>query len=199
MKKIAPCFLIGALAFVATQAHAGIFNLTEFVDQGNWSLGLEPEVELTDTAGIAGMVKYTYGLSELSDLQVGIGTGTGTDRFRVSSAFTFDIIPDMKNQVGFGIAVQGEFLNNLNLGDALQLQGIPYVHKSFTIKGTSTADPFIALPIGMQFYDGQYSTIASLNVGSMFRPSENIAYTLELGFNLKGEETTISGGFTYYH
>src|SRR5262245_14438585 len=103
----APLFF--ALIGTFPTAQAGVFTLTQFVEPTEWSLGIEPEVTLSGTSGFAVNSKFTYGLSDLSNIQFGIGPGSGERKFRIGGAYTLDFIPDLEGQLGTGIAIQGYF------------------------------------------------------------------------------------------
>ena len=40
-----------AIQLSATQTRAGVYTLTQFHEPGNWSLGLEPEITISDGSG----------------------------------------------------------------------------------------------------------------------------------------------------
>src|SRR4051812_44461440 len=80
------------------QSHAGVFNLPHFVTSGQFAIGVEPELLMTGTASLGVDLKYTHGVSELSNLTGIIGTGGGSRQFRFGGAYTFDFFPDIEKQ-----------------------------------------------------------------------------------------------------
>jgi hypothetical protein len=202
LKSLIGLFVFTIALATTHSASASMFNLTQYIEPAKWSLGLEPEFQLSTQAGFGGTAKFTYGLNELSNAQIGIGSGSGSRQFRVGGSMTFDFIPDLESQPGMGIALNSYFvrsrLTNSPIVNNLELSVAPYIHKSFE-NGASVIDPFIALPYGIALGDNKYRTIASLAVGSNFKASEHFVYTAEFNINLKDTDTAISGGFTYYH
>jgi hypothetical protein len=186
----------------ARPAQAGVFNLSRFVEPSRWALGLEPGVQLTQGAGVAVEGKFTFGLSELSNVQAFLGTGGGGRRFRVGGAMTFDFFPDIDSQPGIGVAVQGAYVRrSVDQGEVggLDVLIIPYLHKAFRVGSASEFEPFVALPFGSSFQSGTYQGLWSLSAGSHFKASENIRTTLEVTIAIRNTESAISGGLTYYH
>ncbi len=190
------CILFG---LAAQTARAGVFTLTQFVDQHQWSVGLEPEVTLGDNSGFGINAKFTYGLTPLSNLQVGIGPGSGTRQFRLGGAYTFDFLPDIDGQLGAGVALQG-YIYKLQSGvTENDLSVIPYTHKSFKLQNGTAVDPFLALPLGMSFIDGTYKTTSQFVMGSFMKLTPYFAYSAELGLSLSNTYSYIAGGIVYTH
>jgi hypothetical protein len=189
--------LIMALYTLIPAAQAGVFNIPEFVDYKNWALGVEPELTLTPDSGIAGTVKFTYGITPLSNLQVGIGSGSGDKQFRLGGTYTFDVIPDIEGQIGAGIALQGYVYHIKSGGSLTELTGIPYIHNTFRTAQGQDFDPYVALPLGMSFNDGNYRSIFQIVGGTYFKLNPHIGYNAELGVNIKDTDTYISVGATY--
>ena len=182
-------------------ANAGVFTLTQFVEQHNWSLGLEPEVTLTNDSGFAVDAKFTYGITSLSNLQFGMGPGSGRRQFRIGGAYTLDFIPDLDGQVGTGIALQG-YVYKLRYGvTSTELTLVPYVHKSFDVGNGTSVDPYFSLPLGMSLANGEYKGITQAVFGSFFKLTPNFSYSLELGLNLVHSnpysDSYIAGGIIY--
>jgi hypothetical protein len=75
---------------------------------------------------------------------------------------------------------------------------MPYLHKTFATSG-GDVEPFFSVPFGMAFTSGRYQAISSLVVGSMFKNSEHIRYSIELGIAINNTDSYVSGGLTYYH
>ncbi|MBC7397773.1 MAG: hypothetical protein H7333_10055, partial [Bdellovibrionales bacterium] len=76
-----------AITSLSHSAQAGVFNIPEFVEYKSWAIGLEPEITLsagpeTQSSGIGINVKFTYGITPLSNLQLGLGEGSGSKGFR---------------------------------------------------------------------------------------------------------------------
>lgn len=189
--------LFCVLSMTTLPAQAGVFGLYHFVTQGNFSLGAEAELTLTHGAGVAGNFKYTHGLSELTNLTGIIGTGGGPRGFRAGGALTFDFFPDLEKQPGIGISVQGLYYRLTDFGQ-VEITAIPYIHKSFVSAGHEI-EPFFAIPLGMAFANGQYNTLSTIVIGSMFKGSTSVRFTLELGVAISNTETYASGGIVYYY
>jgi hypothetical protein len=184
----------------ATQAQAGVFNIQKFVEPGLFAIGLEPEVILTSGAGVGVNARYTHGITELINLHGILGMGTGPREFRIGAAMSMDFFPDIDNQPGIGLAVQSLFLTMpLNMSQ-MEVTGIPYIHKAFSIDGNEL-DPYLALPTGIIFRsNGRYDFMGQVNVGALFKPIERFRFNLETGVQYwPTTEVTISGGVIYYH
>ena len=178
-------------------ANAGVFNIPSFLEPGKFSLGVEPEVTLTDGAGLGVNFKYTQGVSDLINLQGLIGTGGGPRQFRVGGSANFDFFPDTDRQPGIGVATRAIWYQLPNNGQ-LELQAIPYIHKSFhNSTGGADVDPFLAVPIGYAFATGNYTPISSIALGCNFKQTEHITYIAELGVNINSSESTVSGGLVW--
>ena len=188
---------LGLVSFWAYSAQAGVFNIPEFVEPGNFAVGLEPELTFSHGAGIAGNLKYTQGLTGFSNLTALVGTGTGPRKFRVGADLSFDFFPDVEKQPGLGLATQILYQRLVDFGQ-LEITLIPYLHKSFTKDG-SLVDPFVAVPFGWAFHDGEYKPISTLVIGGIFKTSESVKLITEFGIAINNSETYLSGGIAYYH
>jgi hypothetical protein len=205
-----------ALAFpllLASAASAGVFSTSRFVNPDSYSIGFEPELTLTGGAGVAGNLRFTAGLSDLTNVTAIVGSGDGPRRFRVGGNMAFDFFPDAEGQPGIGIAGQaiyyrvgaasappatpGQAQDSPTSG-MLELTAIPYVHKTFA-SGAGEWEPFLAVPFGVAFVDGSYQAISTLALGSIFKLNENFRAVTELGVAINNTETYFSGGVVYYH
>jgi hypothetical protein len=201
MKKTISLLMM-TLWLASTPARAGVFNIPEFVEYKSWAAGIEPEVTLntfgnTQSSGVSLTAKFTYGITPLSNLQVGIGTGTESEGFRLGGTYTFDIIPDLEGQIGAGLALQAYYIKIKNAFGETITSVYPYVHKMFTSTTGFEYDPYAALPFGLAFYDGSYRSTWQLVVGSYFKTAPHFGFNLELGVSLKDTDTYVSTGVTY--
>lgn len=186
-----------ALTLVSPAAQAGVFNLPHFITSG-FGLGLEPELTLTNGAGVGINARYTQNLNELMNITGIIGTSGGPRGFRAGANTTFDFFPDIEGQPGIGLGVQGMYYR-LNTDKGLfEVTAIPYIHKTF-LSGKNEIEPYLAIPLGMGFSEGRYNAVSSLSVGSMFKNSESLRYIIEFGIAINNTESFISGGVVYYH
>jgi hypothetical protein len=171
------------------RASTTVFNLPYYVEPGHSAIGLEPELALTAGAAMGANLKYTYGLSNLLNLQAGIGYGDGERGFRWGGAAVLDIFPDIEKQPGIGLAGQIYTIQTRSSGAVMEAKIIPYIHKSFEIKGT-VIDPFVAVPVGL-------NGSTQLSVGNQFKTSSRFRWQLEMGINISNAQTYFSGGLTY--
>ena len=184
---------------ITSVARAGIFNLQQFVEYQNWAIGLEPEITLTNGGGVGANLKFTYGITPLSNLQVTLGDGSGARKFRTGVAYTFDFIPDIDGQFGAGLIFQA-FLYRLKTDSSqTELSIAPYLHKSFKTEAGYVLDPYFALPMGMDFVNGTYKNTFQLAGGVFYKYTEHVGYNAELGINLKDTDSYIALGVTYKH
>jgi hypothetical protein len=199
---ILPLFALVALLPLSRSAQAGVFNIPHFVTPGEFAVGIEPELTLSSDvgsgAGLGVNAKFTAGVSELSNLTGIIGTGGGPRKFRVGGNYTFDFFPDIAGQPGIGIALQGLYYRVPDRGQ-LELTGIPYVHKTFVTGEKNEFEPFVAVPVGAAFSQGEYHAISSVVVGGIFKNTENFRYIMEFGIAVNRADTYLSGGIVYYH
>jgi hypothetical protein len=201
--KLAVFLAFLALSLVGLSAAparaAGVFSTPRFVEQGHFALGLEPELVLSHGAGLAANARFTYGLTDLNNAQLILGTGSGPRRFRAGGNFTFDFFPDVEKQPGIGLAFQGMYYQLPDTG-TVEVTALPYIHKTF-ISGANEVEPYFSLPFGMGFTDGRYQALETAVVGAMFKSSgmDSIRYVLEFGVAINHTESYFSGGFVYYH
>ena len=197
--------LLSCILFISAlqpTARAGVFNIPEFVEYKSWAVGLEPEAILsagpnTQTSGVGATLKFTYGITPLSNLQFGLGEGSGSKGFRFGGTYTFDFIPDLEGQFGAGLALQSYYYKVKNASGQTEITIYPYMHKMFTSETGYMYDPYLALPFGLAFYNGNYGSIWQLVFGNYLKVSSNFGLNLELGLNLKDTDTYLSGGVTY--
>jgi len=195
------------LGLLTTAAHADVFNLPHFVAPGEFAIGVEPELTLSDGAGIGINLRYTQGLNELIDVSGQIGTGGGPRQFRAGVDFDFDFFPDVKGQPGIGLATRALYVRiptpgSLIPGDAsgqVELTAIPYIHKAFTTESGGVVDPFFSFPFGMSFLSGQYQGLSTAVIGALIKGGESFWYSTEFGIAVNHTETYFAGGITYYH
>lgn len=191
-------FLVFALLLSAASASAGVFNIPRFVHPSKFALGLEPEISLSGKLGLGLQGRYTHGITELMNVYGILGTGNGLKRFRIGGGAVFDFFPDVEGQPGVGIATQLIYYR-LESAGSTEISVIPYIHKSFTSESGSEFDPFLAVPIGMSFSEGQYKSLLTIAIGSNFKMSDSFRVILELGINGANTQTYISGGFVYHN
>ncbi len=193
------CVLAALSVAWASLANAGVFTIPQFVEHHSWAFGFEPEATLETAGGGSGVAmntKFTYGITPLSNLQVGIGPGSGEKTFRVGGAYSFDIIPDLPGQVGAGLAAQSYFFSMRNGGGRTEIQAFPYVHKMFHTSRASV-DPYLALPYGFSFGSGGSVPVWQLAMGTYLKTSEHFGWNTELGLNLKNSDTYFAFGINY--
>ncbi len=180
-------------------AHAvGVFGTPRFISPGSGAIGFEPELILSNGAGVGANVRYQYGLTDLNNVQAILGTGSGPRKFRVGGNATFDFFPDVEGQPGIGIATQAIYYRLKEGRGMLEVTAIPYLHKAF-ISGSNEIEPYIAIPFGGNFSEGRYEATSTFSVGSMFKSTESIRYLVELGVAINHAESYVSGGLIYYH
>jgi hypothetical protein len=188
---------LSVLTLTAQPSSAGVFNLQRFVNNGSFAIGLEPDLQFTTKVSPGINAKYTHGISELSNVQVTLGTGGGAKRFRLGGAVTFDFFPDVEGQPGIGVAGQALYYRDSYDG-YFELSAIPYIHKTFGTKGNEF-DPFFAFPIAILFDSGRYKLPLTLAFGLSYKNIEKLRYFLELGVGVSNSESYVSGGITYYN
>lgn len=186
------------LTLGAFEAKAGLFNLPRFVEPGKNAVGVEPEVTLTSGGGFAGNLHYTQGLTDLNNLHLLLGMGTGVRRFRIGASFTFDFFPDVGDQPGMGIATQGVYYRYKGGFGQLETALIPYLHKSFHRGSGDQIEPYFAIPIGPAFRSGEYTWTTQVVMGAIYRRTDtDIQFVGEVGVNVNKTESYVSGGILY--
>lgn len=199
-RKIAGFALFFILFLIqAPAAQATVFNLTRFNSPGEWSLGLEPIVSMTNGAGLAGQARFSIGGTELNNFHVFTGMGFGPRLFRFGLAMTFDFFPDIEGQPGIGLAVQTTLQQFPYLWGG-EVVAIPYIHKTFVTNASthSEIEPFLAIPLGLALYfDGTYRPISSFVLGGIFKATTQFRFVAELGVGITAAETYLSGGVVF--
>lgn len=191
-----------SLLLLPSLSSASVFTIPQFVEYKSWAVGLEPEATLSTSSlgsgqGVAFNAKFTYGISPLSNLQIGVGPGSGNKTFRFGGTYSFDFIPDLSGQIGAGLAAQAYYFNLRDRSGKTEIQAYPYVHKRFSTSSGLEFDPFLAMPYGMEFVDGKHQAVWQLAVGSYFQSSEHIGLNTELGLSLKNADTYLAFGISY--
>lgn len=177
---------------------AGIFNIPYFVEPGDFSIGLEPEVTLINNdAGVGMNFKYTHGVSDLINLQGTLGTGSGGRGFRAGLGAVFDFFPDYGMQPGVGIATQ-TFYYRTPVGGRGEFTVVPYLHKTF-FSGKHEFDPFISVPFGLGVTDEGVDTLVSVALGSRFKGGEKVSFLFEVGVAVNHTNSYFSGGAIYHY
>lgn len=190
--------LMGFLAESSSFAYGGSFDLVHFISPGDFAIGLEPELGLSNGASVGANLKYTQGLNELSNVSAILGTSSGRRKFQLGGNMTFDIFPDLESQPGIGIAASTIYYQLPDAGQ-VELTAIPYIHKTFRVGGGGEVEPFLSVPFGLAFSEGRYSSVSNMSVGSLFKSGENLRFVMELGVAINNSESYFSGGIVYYH
>lgn len=184
------------------KVHASVFNMPHFISPGEYSIGIEPELYLTPSAGLGVNLRYSQGLNDISNVLGIIGVGDGQRKFRCGGIMTFDFFPDLNTQPGIGIGIGG-LLAKMPQSLNFEITATPYVHKTISpknLEGFRNIEPFLAIPIGLSLSSqSTYEMLTSVSIGSLFEYGTNFRSVLEFGIGLQNKETTISGGLIYYH
>lgn len=197
MKRVL-LFITLLIAF-SLPARAGVFDLPSFIEPGQWSIGIEPEIALSNGTGAALNVKPRIGISDLLDAQLLIGTGGGARTFRVGATADFEWFPDYDKQPGIATPFFFEFYD-YNGSGLIMFGSKPMIYKTFYGKDAEYT-PFLSLPLGWQSYQSQFSGFMQIAFGTIFKlpKEEHWRFTIEAGFNVSNAYTYFSGGATYYH
>jgi len=178
-------------------AQAGVMNIPTYIPSGAFGLGIEPELILSDGAGIGINGRFQYGLSDLSNIHFLVGNGQGPKLFRTSATITFDFFPDIEGQPGIGLALKAGYVN-LATGGRFDTVALPYIQKTINGKG-GTFTPYLAIPLGIGFTaQGTYAALSSAVIGSAFKISDQFRYYLEVGIGMWNTETYFSTGLMIY-
>ncbi len=202
-------YAIGAVVH-SPLAHAGVFTTIQYLEPGQYSLGLEPEFVLSNGAGLGANVRLSTGWNELSNAAVFVGTGGGPRRFRIGAVTTYDFFPDVDGQPGIGLGLQGMWSRvsvrsagtGVTTGGDTETQGrfdlsaMPYLHNRFANPG-GDVEPYLAIPVGFSLRDGRFQASTAVAIGSFFHMSRQIQYSLELNVGGGNAETILSGGMVY--
>ncbi len=222
MNSVCPSLLLALFVFPialtlaslsARPAHAGVFNTSRFVEPDSFAVGLEPEMDFSDPVGMSGNLKVTQGTSEMTNVSIFGGTGSGSRQFRAGLGMSFDPFPDSENQPGIGIAAQAVYYRTYDRLAAVgglagpmssssrgqfDLIATPFLHKTFVRKG-SEISPFLALPIGLTFDRGESKRVTTLSFGALFgKPSSKLRFVTEFGIAVSNSKSYFGGGIAYY-
>jgi hypothetical protein len=200
--------ILSALLVVSSQTLlADIFGLAHFIAPQSYSLGLEPVLimhnGLVSGSGFGINVKGTYGISNLSNFILTVGTGAGPQRFHWNGTFSLDFFPDYQNQPGIGMALG---LGTTNNGQETGWEAVStfYVHKTIALHPDESGkqfilEPFLAIPLGLWLAKGRYFVESSVTIGSFYHFSEKWSSVAELGIGFQHTNTYLSGGMIYYY
>ncbi len=196
-------FLVALLAvWLATSvrpAQAGVFDLPAFIEPGNFSVGIEPEVAVSNGTGAALNLKPRFGHTDLLDWEGMIGMGSGARNFRVGLTADFEWFPDIDSQPGIATALFTEYYR-FNGSGLFSFGAKPMIYKTFH-NGDNEYTPFFALPIGWNAINGSINGFMQVAIGSNFKIGGDTHWRLtgEVGFNASNSYSYISGGVTYFH
>jgi len=196
---------VGWSAVTLVPAKADVFTLPHFVHPGDWAVGVQPEITLSNGAGLGTDIHFQYGLNDLSNVKVRLGTGASYRHFRYGVAGTLDFFPDIQGQPGIGIGAAADYVNLYTGGGQLELKAIPYIHKTLFVNTSGKGgqndeiEPYLAVPVGVAFNSGTYSGLSQVVVGSFFKSSEHFRFNLEMGIAINNTTSFISGGVAYYY
>lgn len=190
-------FALGIL-LLSFHATAGVFSIPHFVEPGEFSLGIEPEIILSQDSGLGMNGKYTQGISDLFELMGMVGGGSGAKNFRAGVAGIFDFFPDSEGQPGLGLAAQGVYARRRDVG-RFDFTFTPYIHKLFSLENGNAIAPFAALPLGWGFKSDGVDWLTQFAVGTEFQFSQHFSAVVELGIDVSRTETYFSGGLVYFH
>jgi len=197
-RKVVPAGVVGAMfLFAGSPSFAGVFDVVHFLNPGQFSLGLEPQLGLTGTTQLGANLKYTQGINEFMNFAGVLGTSSGNQKFRVGGQLTFDFFPDIEGQPGLGITTSALYRRFVDNGQ-MDVTVIPYIHKTFHTGGSDEIEPFMAFPFGVALSNGRYEPISSVSFGSLFKNSDHLRYVVEVGVALNHTQSYISGGVVYY-
>ncbi len=203
-KVMRPWVWTGVLASIAFQfapstVWAGFFTMPHFVPQGQFTLGLEPEIAFTSGGSFGTNFRYTQGLNETSNITGVFGTGSGSRGLRGAVAMTFDVFPDSAKQPGVGFGAMGNLMQRDNLGE-VGLGGFAYIHKNFELTNNyiKAVEPFLAVPLALELLAGGFRMVSAVSLGTMFLHNPHLRSVLEVTVGINGSDTLISGGVAYY-
>jgi len=190
--------LLAAAALHARQSHAGVFDLPSFLEAGQWSFGVEPEVIISNGTGAGINFKPRFGVNNNLNWQAIIGTGTGSRKFRIGAIADFEWFPDHEKQPGIATPFMVKY-SRVDDDGVLAIGVMPLLYKSFDGEG-GRYTPFISFPIGWDMRSAKVTGFTQVALGSLFKlpTMEKFKYVLEAGFNIHQSHSYISGGFTYY-
>jgi hypothetical protein len=203
MKLKIAAFLLIKILFCST-AFAGFFGVSKYIPIEKYAIGIEPEILLpsneTIPASFGFNLKGQYGLNALSNLFGSIGSGSHYAYFRWYAGITFDFFPDTPSQPGLGIALSLGTTNVFIVKPAIVLEPLSIIYLHKTVKYNNYAlEPFIAFPLGLVLYNGFYSVISKLVLGSFYHYDLHWSSILELGLSISNaSQSYVSGGVTYY-
>ncbi len=193
--RLIPLVLFFALSPLA---QAGVFNMPRFVDPGKNAFGIEPEAVTSDGGGVGANLHYTQGVTDVNNAFAVVGTGTNVRNFRIGGGLTYDFVPDLDTQPGFGLGAQAIYYRYKYGVGRLEVSAVPYIHKLFGNGKGETVEPYLAVPFGPAFRDGTYDWQTQLVLGAMFHQEHApIRIIGEIGVNLNKSESYFSGGILY--
>lgn len=203
-KPMSKAFVVGlAAALLACSAgissvQAGIFDLPSFIEPGSYSVGIEPEVAISNGTGAALNLKPRIGHTDLLNWEGMIGFGAGARKFRVGLNADFEWFPDIEKQPGIATALFTEYYR-IDGGGQFVFGLKPMVYKTFP-GAQAEYTPFVALPIGWNVRDSNLNGWVQIALGCNFKVpgEEHWRFTGEVGFNVSSAYSYISGGVTYF-
>jgi len=189
-------FIALLLITMPAQAIMTVQESAEITPQGNYKIGIEPQVITSTGGGFNTTGFFDAPINEQASYRIHLGTGD-TDVYAGGSV-KWVPFPDFDSQPAVGGKLS-MILGNQNDLSLFVVRAEPIVSKKMeTIIGLFI--PYAALPINFVKIDGHSETGIQLAGGTEFiyNELENVTFGVELGLDVKDSFSYISGFATIY-
>lgn len=186
-------YLIGSVG-MPSLAEAIVVDSADVLEGGDFSIGLDTEVLLSNPSSEGLEVRAKYGVSDNLNSQAIFGIGSDYRRMRFGVNNVLSIYPDAEGQLGVSALLGGLYLRRYSHTVFVAHAG-PMIHKRFT-EWAVPFNAFLAWPFAIELDSGRYFTGSQLVAGSILE-FDRLLVPLELGIGLGHMETYVAAGVTF--
>jgi len=198
-RSLAAASLLGLIGLTLfSQTSLGFFSHLDTADllkPGEYQLGAEPQIIFNNYSGLNVIGHLDMGATDSSNYRFVLGTGSTV--FQAGGFFKFVPIPDYANQPGIG-GYAGLLYAYQNGISVLSLRVHPEISKKLNSDRAGLFTPYVALPFGISFYNGNTLYPFQIALGTKWLPSQfrHLNFWTELGLNLNSAFSYLSLGLT---
>lgn len=197
MKTLKLLILTTTLSLFAVSANAflTIGESTDVTPKGTLKLGIEPQIRLSEGSGANLSVFLDGGIQE--DLSWRAQLGAGETDLSLGASVKWVPYPDFEKQPAVGF--RGDFFIGREANETFTTFRVaPMVGKQLQTDLVLFA-AYVALPLGIQGYQGKTETLAQLALGSDIHLDDwkNSMFNVELGANVNKAFSYLSFNYVY--
>lgn len=187
--------LLTSLIALPSWAYLTVGESADVTPKDILKIGIEPQIRMSEGSGTNLSFFLDSGLRD--DLSWRALIGTGETDLVVDGSIKWVPIPDLEDQPAIG--VRGDLIFGREANESFTtVRVVPLVSKQMQTDYVLFT-PYVALPLGLQGYQGRSTSIAQLALGSDIKLDEwkNAMFNVELGANLNNSFSYLSFNAVY--